>query len=259
MMNIHEIPLLEYDDTSKEIISPNHDWKGGPLPEKCLFAFLGEEIHKYAATNNAAVAGVLRSIFHDVTVYVIRQGNEEFCLVQAPLGAPVAVSVLDTLISCGCRKIIATGSCGVLTDIEENVFILPKKALRDEGTSYHYLPAERYIELDREPVAVIRKTFRKMNLPVLECSTWTTDGFFRETEEKVTRRLKEGCSVVEMECAALAACSRKRGAKFGQFLFTADSLANVHVYDARDFGRASREKALLLGLEILAEWSENDS
>lgn len=70
----------------------------------------------------------------------------------------------------------------------------------------------------------------------------------------VKYRLEEGCRVVEMECAALAACCRKRGASFGQFLFTADSLANVHEYDARDFGTDSHEKALLLGLDILREY-----
>ena len=57
-----------------------------------------------------------------------------------------------------------------------------------------------------------------------------------------------------MECAALASCSRKRGAKFGQFLFTADSLANVHEYDARAFGTGSHEKALMLGLDILRNY-----
>ena len=60
---------------------------------------------------------------------------------------------------------------------------------------------------------------------------------------------------VSMECEALAACCRKRGANFGQFLFTADSLANVHEYDSRDFGTDSHEKALLLGLDILKEFN----
>ena len=67
----------------------------------------------------------------------------------------------------------------------------------------------------------------------------------------VEYRRKEGCAVVEMECAALAACCRKRGAEYGQFLFTADSLANVHEYDAREFGMASHGQALLLGLDVL--------
>jgi nucleoside phosphorylase len=72
----------------------------------------------------------------------------------------------------------------------------------------------------------------------------------------VQYRLEEGCSVVEMECAALAACCRKRRAQFGQFLFTADSLANVHEYDAREFGTKSHEKALFLGLDILRNYRE---
>ena len=72
----------------------------------------------------------------------------------------------------------------------------------------------------------------------------------------VKYRLEEGCSVVEMECASLAAVCQKRGASFGQFLFTADSLANVHEYDVRDFGTGSHEKALLLGLDVLKEYTD---
>ena len=172
---------------------------------------------------------------------------------QSPIGAASATQILDTLISCGCKKVIAVGSCGVLADLPENAFIVPTKALRAEGTSYHYLPASRYIELDSEPIKAIEETFKKHSLPFVTCTTWTTDGFFRETRDMVTYRLSEGCSVVEMECAALAACCRKRGATFGQFLFTADSLANVTEYDARDFGSDSHEKALELGLAVLEE------
>jgi hypothetical protein len=162
---------------------------------------------------------------------------------------------MDILVTCGCKKIVAVGSCGVLKEIQENAFLVPTKALRAEGTSYHYLPVSRYIELDKEPISVIEETFKKDGLPFETCTTWSTDGFFRETKDMVEYRLQEGCSVVEMECSALAACCRKRGAQFGQFLFTADSLANVHEYDERDFGKDSHEKALLLGLEILRNFT----
>lgn len=76
---------------------------------------------------------------------------------------------------------IAVGSCGVLADLPEDAFIVPVKALRAEGTSYHYLPASRYIELDQEPIAAIESSFNKHDLPFVTCITWTTDGFFRET------------------------------------------------------------------------------
>lgn len=251
----NEIPLLEYDDSSTEVITPDHDCKNLKLPEKCLFAFLGDVIHQYANEHQAEIAEELITVSYVIKIYVLHEPEEDICLVQSPIGAAPAAQVLDTLVSCGCKKIIATGSCGVLADIPENAFLVPTRALRAEGTSYHYLPASRYIELDSEPVSVIESCFEKHGLPFVPCTTWTTDGFFRETKDMVQYRLKEGCSVVEMECAALAACCRKRGAQFGQFLFTADSLANVHDYDARDFGTDSHEKALLLGLDILRSFT----
>ncbi len=250
----NDIPILEFDDSSPEVIPPDHDWTAGRLPEKCLFAFLGDVVHEYAEKNNAQVAETLITVSHDIKIYVLHGEDEDICLVQSPIGAAAAAQVLDTLVSCGCRKVIAAGSCGVLADLPENAFIVPVRALRAEGASYHYLPASRYIELDEEPVSVIRETFSKHGIPFVTCATWSTDGFFRETKDMVKYRLEEGCSVVEMECAALAACCRKRGAKFGQFLFTADSLANVHEYDARDFGMRSHEKALLLGMDILKNY-----
>ena len=250
----NEIPILEYDDNSPEVIPPDHDWTAEKLPEKCLFAFLGDVVHEYAEQHGAKVAETLITVSRDIKVYVLHEEKEDICLVQSLIGAPASTMILDTLVSCGCKKVIAAGSCGVLADLPENAFLVPVRALRAEGTSGHYLPASRYIELDQEPVSVIENTFRKHDLPFVTCTTWTTDGFFRETRDMVRYRLEEGCSVVEMECAALAACCRKRGAAFGQFLFTADSLANVHEYDARDFGTASHEKALLLGLDVLRYW-----
>ena len=250
----NEIPMLEYDDNSPEVIPPDHDWTAEKLPEKCLFAFLGDVVHEYAEQHGAKVAETLITVSKDIKVYVLHEEKEDICLVQSLIGAPASAMILDTLVSCGCKKVIAAGSCGVLADLPENAFLVPVRALRAEGTSGHYLPASRYIELDQEPVSVIENTFRKHDLPFVTCTTWTTDGFFRETRDMVRYRLEEGCSVVEMECAALAACCRKRGAAFGQFLFTADSLANVHEYDARDFGAASHEKALLLGLDVLRYW-----
>ncbi len=256
MIYRNEIPILEYDDSSLEVIPPDHDWSAGKLPGKCLFAFLGDIVHEYARGHNAIVAETLSTVSCDITIYVLHEAEEDICLVQSPIGAAASSQVLDTLVSCGCKKVIAVGSCGVLANLEENAFIVPVRALRAEGTSYHYLPASRYIELDEEPILVMKETFQKHNLPFVTCTTWSTDGFFRETKDMVQYRLEEGCSVVEMECAALAACCRKRGAQFGQFLFTADSLANVHEYDTREFGTKSHEKALLLGLDILRNYRQ---
>lgn len=249
MIKRHAIPLLEYDDTSAEVIPPNIERENIKLPERCLFAFIGSPVDEYAKAHNAIVADKFTTISSETLIYALPEEN--ICLVSAPIGASAAVQLLDRLISCGCKKVIATGSCGVLKEMPENTFLIPTKALRAEGTSYHYLPPSRYITLDESMVTKIKDTFTKYEIPFATCTTWTTDGFFRETKDMVKYRKEEGCDVVEMECSALAACARKRGALFGQFLFTADSLSNIHEYDARGFGKSSHEKALKLGLEVV--------
>lgn len=179
MIRKNEFPILEYDFDSIEILKPNHGAEQLTLPEKCVFAFLGDTIDTYAAEMGATVAEHFETITKTYPIYVIKNDGEEFCLCQAPLGAPAAAQFMDCLIACGCRKIITAGSCGVLTEMAENEFLIPTKALRDEGTSYHYLPAARYAEPASEAVQVIEKTFRALGLPFRECITWTTDGFFR--------------------------------------------------------------------------------
>ena len=202
MIKRNEIPILEYDDSSPEVIPPDHDWTAGKLPEKCLFAFLGDVVHEYAAKHDAKVVETLITVSHDIKIYVLHEENEDICLVQSPIGAAASSQVLDTLVSCGCKKIIAVGSCGVLANLEENAFIVPIRALRAEGTSYHYLPASRYIELDETPILVIKETFEKHELPFVTCTTWSTDGFFRETKDMVKYRLEEGCLLFEADVRA---------------------------------------------------------
>ena len=251
MIQKHELPILEYDSNSEEVIRPNHDAEQLNLPEKCVYAFLGEAVDDYAFEAEATVAETFETITRNYPVYIVKQDGMEFCLCAAPLGAPAAAQLMDFLISCGCKKIISTGSCGVLTDLAENEFLIPVKALRDEGTSYHYLPASRYIELNKNIRDAIEHTLLVQNIPFQECVTWTTDGFFRETQDMVRYRVAEECTTVEMECAALAACARKRGASFGQILYTADSLANVLKHDERDWGKNSLRKALELCIAVL--------
>ena len=89
------------------------------------------------------------------------------------------------------------------------------------------------------------------NLPYREVVTWSTDGFFRETKEKAAYRISEGCSVVEMECSALAACAKLRGAVWGELLYSADTLAAAERYDERGWGGDSAAYALELCIEAV--------
>ena len=134
MIRKHELPILEYDDASPEVLRPNHDAEDLHRPEKCVYAFLGDTIDQYARQVGAEVAETFETTTKTYPIYIVRQNGMEFCLCQAPLGASAAAQFMDCLVACGCKKIIAAGSCGVLTELAENEFLVPVKALRDEGT-----------------------------------------------------------------------------------------------------------------------------
>ena len=246
----HPIPILEHDTNPKALI--NHDHDGCVLPHQAVFAFLGDTVDQYAAENSAEILDVFRTIGRDTNIYRIQHNGQTLCLCRAPLGGSAAVQLMDYLIGHGVTSILATGSCGALTDLPENAFLIPTKALRDEGASYHYLPPSRFVETSPCLSQHLNDTLTQKGLHCAPCTTWTTDGFFRETEEMVAYRREEGCSVVEMECASMAACAQFRGAEFAQLLYTADSLADARNYDARNWGENAVLPALLICLDAAA-------
>lgn len=251
MIHKHEIPILEFDDNPQAVIMPTHEDLDLNLPARCVYAFLEEEIERYANAVGAEKVGEFVSATKTYPVYVMTYNGEEVCLAQAPVGSAAAAQFLDWLIGYGVKQIISTGTCGVLVDMPENIFLIPTRALRDEGASYHYVAPSRYIEVDRRALTAIETVLRQASIPYQEVMTWSTDGFYRETPDKVAYRIEEGCSVVEMECAALAAVAQLRDAVWGLLLFTADSLADLENYDQRDWGSEAFEKALELCLEMV--------
>ena len=252
MIQKHAIPILEFDDNPQSVLMPTHEELDLKLPKKCIYAFLEEEIDRYAGEVGTDCIGEFVSATKTYPVYVINYKGEEICLAQAPVGSAPAAQFMDWLIGYGVEQIISTGTCGVLADIEENAFLVPVRALRDEGTSYHYVAPSRYMEMQIEAISAIEQVLEQLGIPYEEVMTWSTDGFYRETAEKVAYRKEEGSAVVEMECAALAAVAQLRGAVWGELLFTADSLADLDNYDQRDWGAEAFEKALELCLEIVS-------
>ena len=249
----HEIPILEYDTDPSAVIMPDHEKIDITLPRKAVFAFLGDAVDRFAKEHHAKVISHFESATKKYPVYILNVSGQQICLVQAPVGAAAAAQILDWLISYGVQEIISGGSCGVLVDLDEDIFLVPSKALRDEGTSYHYLPPARFVDVSKTARSAIEKTLYQHNLPYQEVVTWSTDGFYRETRKKVAYRTEEGCSVVEMECSALAACAELRGAIWGELLFTADTLADAECYDERSWGSDSVEYALELCIEAVLE------
>lgn len=251
---MEKLPLLNYDSNPNAVITPTHDKLDYNFPEKLLYFFATEEkVNKFLQNYPHKIIGEFKTISFSPNIYQIEYQNQFFTVAQAPLGAPAATQFLDWLIAYGVKRVLAIGSCGVLVDIPENTLLLPVKALRDEGTSLHYLPASRYIDLKTSYLSKIKNQIIKLNLRIDEVKTWTTDGYFRETSNKVKQYRNEGICTVEMECSAIAACCQFRSVEFAQILYTADTLFDVENYDNRNWGRDVIDRVMNLALKISAE------
>lgn len=171
--------LSEYDK-SPGIISPDFEKMDLHLPKKAVFVFLGEKrIERFAFARGGEKVGTFVSLTKDFPLWMIKADKEELCVLQAPAGASAAVLLLERLYAYGVEKVVALGCCGALEKLAENVFFVVRKALRDEGTSYHYLPPARFVTLDESAANIVEGVLRENHVPCESCVTWSTDGFFR--------------------------------------------------------------------------------
>ena len=140
--------------------------------------------------------------------------GETVGIVGRAVGAPFAVLVAEQLFACGCRFLISLTSAGQITPMQQPpYFVVIDRALRDEGTSYHYALADIYAAADPDLVASAMEALRQASLPVLVGASWTTDAPFRETAEAIEAARARGVLAVEMEAAALYAFARLRHAR----------------------------------------------
>jgi uridine phosphorylase len=140
-------------------------------------------------------------------------GDIRYGIIGQVVGGSFSVLVAEQLFASGCELLVNIASAGQIVDIERPpYYILIERALRDEGTSYHYLPPSAYAEADPALVELAIRAFACAGRRVHRGATWTTDAPFRETAEAIEFRRMEGILAVEMEAAALyafgAACVR---------------------------------------------------
>jgi uridine phosphorylase len=135
----------------------------------------------------------------------------EYGLVGRVVGAPYAVLVAEELFASGCQLLISITSAGQITPVGQTpYFVLIDRALRDEGTSYHYLPPSPFCALRPELEELLRNTWGIGNVQMHIGASWTTDAPFRETELMIAACRTQGILAVEMEAAALYALAQAK-------------------------------------------------
>jgi uridine phosphorylase len=132
-------------------------------------------------------------------------------IVGCVVGAPFAVLVAEELFACGCRTLISLTSAGQIVPAGRlPYFVVIDRALRDEGTSYHYAAPDIFAEADPRLVAAAMRALKDAGLPAYLGPSWTTDAPFRETAGAVAAARAKGLLAVEMEAAALYTFARTR-------------------------------------------------
>jgi uridine phosphorylase len=131
-------------------------------------------------------------------------------IIGCVVGAPFAVLVAEELFACGCDILISLTSAGQIVPAgRPPYFVVIDRALRDEGTSYHYAAPDTFAEADPRLVATAMNALKDAGLPAYVGPSWTTDAPFRETAEAIAVARAKGALAVEMEAAALYAFARK--------------------------------------------------
>ncbi|WP_297819542.1 nucleoside phosphorylase [uncultured Lactobacillus sp.] len=244
--------ILDFDPNQHAVIEPDHDQEPFHFHSRLLYAFVPKEkIDAFLDKHLHRTIGEFDSVSFSPKIYEVELNGEYFTLCQAPLGGPASVQLLDWLISYGVKHVLTVGNAGALTDLPENEMLLVKRAIRDEGTSFHYMEPGQFVDLDSNFLKQVENALTGLQLKYDEITTWTTDGFYRETPKKVAQFRQLGADTVEMECASLAACAQFRKVDFAQILFTADTLADIDNYDERDWGSESHSAGLEIGSKVV--------
>ena len=247
--------LEEFDRDKCAVINPDMITdRMDDFPETVVMIFskvLFDRIVEY-------LGGVEIGNTHDVDgvwpVYRVEYRGKSFAMTKARLGAPACVGTIEDIIAMGGKRFIVLGNCGVLdSSIEDCGIIIPDRAIRDEGTSYHYAEAADFIEVNKKYREEFKEVLNECGYTYVVGTTWTTDAFYRETRDKVDARKKMGAIAVEMECAANQACCDFRGVEYFQFLYAGDKLdhsgwdpRSLSAYDRLD----DKDKIAMLAFEL---------
>lgn len=228
-------PILEFDRSPFAVLEPQLITRNKEAPEHCVLCFFQDVIDVVSAN---ATREIDRRISEIGThpIYEIDYDGKRLTVAHPRVGAPLGAAMLEALIAMGCRKFIACGGAGVLDgSIVVGHLVVPTSAVRDEGTSYHYLPPAREVAPSPRALAAIESVLKQYEHPYLLGKTWTTDAIYRETRAKIERRRREGCLTVEMEASAFFAVAKFRGVEFAQILYAGDDLSGE--WDHRNWTR----------------------
>ena len=232
-MTTDYVPIVAHPTSEKSVFLPSNllaraasmmDKDRGGLPRCCLLDSDGELVPVARQRFGAAPCPVW-PCFHTTLLRVKRDGIE-MGLIGGAVGASFAVLVAEQLIALGCKHIVGYSSSGAISEhLDLPCLVVPDRAVRDEGTSYHYVPPAPWAYASGQLPDIVADHAAACGLPVHRGTTWTTDAPYRETRTQIERYRADGVLTVEMEAAALMALAAARHAEITSLLHVTNTLA----------------------------------
>ncbi len=245
-----ESPLLEKPPSGLALIEPARRFPQPKLPSRGLITFFPEVVEQMGERGELQELGRLGSA---IGPRFFQRG--ETAVISPGVGAPLAAVAVEESVALGCRQLMVIGGAGSLYR-EQTLghLILIEAALRDEGTSHHYLDPSLTVEATPRALSAWERVLSRHQLPFRSGRSWTTDALYRETPDRIERRRGQGCLVVEMEAAALLAVAHFRRVELAQLVYCGDDLSGLE-WDFRGWTAQTtlQEKLIWLGLEACDE------
>jgi len=219
------VPLFKKKTGSLAVINPSDALTSAPrqrflLPEGVILAYDRRIVERAVRAR-----GVKRFDGFHGSYYSVPTTRGSFCLTKIPSGASVSALVLEELIARGAKRFISIGWAGTLQDdFHAGDIVVCTRAIRDEGTSCHYLKAAKFITPSPSLTRQLKSSLLKAGMEFRTGSSWTTDAFYRETVDEVKRYQREGVLTVEMEASALFAVGAYRKVDVAAAFVICDSL-----------------------------------
>ena len=211
----------------------------GDIPKICILDPDGDIVQNLASSR-LAERNRHWACYH-TSMYNFTYEGIEFGVVGNAVGASFAVLVAEEMFACGCELLISMTSAGqIVPKGTPPYFVLIEKALRDEGTSYHYLPPSQFSTINPKLLEGLKGIFEKSQPPVFPGVTWTTDAPFRETDTAISYSRSEGILGVEMEASALYAFAEAKRHPVICFAHITNQMGNVE----NDFEKGEAQGSL---------------
>lgn len=196
------------------------------VPPICVLDPDGD-LADYLIRNHFAIKNDCWACYHSL-LYSFQIDNEIIGIIPCVVGSPYAVLVAEQLFVSGCSLLLSITSAGIIKEkTSPKTFALITNAVRDEGTSYHYLSPDEPAVLNAGLLRVLQSNTLNSECPFFEGSSWTTDAPYRETQHAIDHMKQMGIDCVEMEASALYALSAVKNYPIICFAHLTNSMAQA--------------------------------